>query len=372
MSNDIATLQQALEQWLRELAADPEGLADRQPPSVFGVRDAAPQETVERSQVAIDVRIENLKRMPGGASQELWQFDAVAASRAWHSVQALVLRRPLGGKIYPDALDLEREYRVLQVAYRAGVPAPRPFAFRPDLLGRPAILTQRLEGETIGRRIVRDATFAEARQTLPSQMGMALARIHAVDLDAAQLRAILPAPPPRAPSPAQWLLSQLEQSLDAIGEPHPAIELGLRWLRRHEPAVLEPLVLCHGDFRIGNLVVNTNGLVGVLDWEFAHIGDAYEDLAWPLVRDWRFGMDHLRLGGIAQPDAFLAAYAQQRGCSVDHKRLYYWEVMGNVRWAMGMLNQAQRHLSGQEPNLEFASLGRRCAEVEWEVLRLIG
>jgi hypothetical protein len=46
-------------------------------------------------------------------------------------------------------------------------------------------------------------------------------------------------------------------------------------------------------------------------------------------------------------------------------------VMGNVRWAVGTLNQAQRHLRGEEPNLELASLGRRCAEMELEALRLI-
>jgi aminoglycoside phosphotransferase (APT) family kinase protein len=127
----------------------------------------------------------------------------------------------------------------------------------------------------------------------------------------------------------------------------------------------------HGDYRIGNMMVNANGLVSVLDWEFAHIGDPYEDLAWPQLRDWRFGNDHLRFGGIASPDEFFSAYERCRETTVDRQRVAYWEVMGNARWAIGMLNQAQRHLSGREPNLEFASLGRRCAEIELEVLNLI-
>jgi aminoglycoside phosphotransferase (APT) family kinase protein len=119
-------------------------------------------------------------------------------------------------------------------------------------------------------------------------------------------------------------------------------------------------------------MVNENGLVSVLDWEFAHIGDAYEDLAWSLVRDWRFGNDHLHFGGIASPDEFFAAYENAMNTKINFGAVRYWEVMGNVRWAVGMLNQAQRHLRGQEANLEFASLGRRCAEVELEVLALIG
>jgi aminoglycoside phosphotransferase (APT) family kinase protein len=109
-----------------------------------------------------------------------------------------------------------------------------------------------------------------------------------------------------------------------------------------------------------------------LDWEFAHIGDAYQDLAWPHLRDWRFGRDELHFGGIGTPRDFYAAYERVRGTRIDRARVHYWQVLGNVQWAVGMLNQARRHLSGEEPNLEFASLGRRCAEVELEVLRLIG
>ena len=172
-------------------------------------------------------------------------------------------------------------------------------------------------------------------------------------------------------SPARWAIAQLERNLDEIGEPHPALELGLRWLRRNEPHAPKNLTLLHGDYRLGNMMVNEQGLVSVLDWEFAHIGDPYEDITWSLVRDWRFGNDHLYFCGIAPPDEFFGAYERAMGVTIDHAKVRYWEVMGNVRWAVGMLNQAQRHLSGEELNLEFASLGRRCAELELEVMRLI-
>lgn len=317
-----------------------------------------------------DVRVENLKILAGGASQETWRLDLHVADHETRGDYKLVLRRQLGGKIYREALDLAREFRVMQIAYASNVSLPYPQAFLPDLLERPAALLHRKDGETIGRRIVREPSLENARRQLPAQMGEMLARIHQVDLEKYPLRLFLPQPRVEQ-SPAQWTLAQLENNLDEIDEPHPALELGLRWLHRHEPPAPKNLALLHGDYRIGNVIVNENGLVSVLDWEFAHIGDPYEDLAWSLVRDWRFGSDHLHFGGIAQPDEYFAAYERSMNTTIDRTRVQYWEVMGNVRWAVGMLNQAQRHLRGQEPNLEFASLGRRCAELELEVLRLI-
>jgi aminoglycoside phosphotransferase (APT) family kinase protein len=321
-----------------------------------------------------EVRVENLTMLAGGASQETWALDLRIAAQQPNGDYKLVLRRQLGGKIYRDALDLWREFHVMQVAYASHVAVPYPQAFLPDLLGRPAALVHYHAGETIGRRIVREPAFEHARKKLPAQMGAMLARIHQIDFEKHALLDELPHPPAHQ-TPAQWILTQLENNLDAIleesHEPHPALELGMRWLRRHEPAPPEKLALIHGDYRIGNVIVNADGLSHVLDWEFAHIGDPYEDLAWSQVRDWRFGNDALQFGGIAQPDEFFDAYARALNAPVDRARVHYWQVMGNARWAVGMLNQAQRHLRGEEPNLEFASLGRRCAEVEWEVLHLV-
>jgi aminoglycoside phosphotransferase (APT) family kinase protein len=129
--------------------------------------------------------------------------------------------------------------------------------------------------------------------------------------------------------------------------------------------------LVHGDYRIGNVLIGDGGLHAVLDWEFAHVGDPCEDLAWFCVRAWRFGNDALEAGGIVEREAWLAAYERASGRSVDRARVAYLEVLGNVKWAIGALMQARRHLSGVERSIELASLGRVSAEMEFEALRLI-
>jgi aminoglycoside phosphotransferase (APT) family kinase protein len=246
------------------------------------------------------------------------------------------------------------------------VPAARWLSEDADVLGAPFFLQDRIEGETIGRRIVKDPALAGARAKLPGQMAAELAKIHRIDPGSL---AFLPRPP-EGTSAAAADVAHLGRELDRFGEPHPAIELALAWLSEHAPQGAEQSVV-HGDFRIGNVMVGPDGLVGVLDWEFCRIGDPLEDVAWPLVRSWRFGVDAREMGGIGDRSPYLAAYAAASGRHVDPAHVHYWEVMGNVKWAVGCIAQADRHLSGQAKSVELASLGRKTAEMELDVLDLL-
>jgi aminoglycoside phosphotransferase (APT) family kinase protein len=132
-------------------------------------------------------------------------------------------------------------------------------------------------------------------------------------------------------------------------------------------------VVVHGDFRVGNFMVGIKGLKGIVDWEYSHIGDPIEDLAWLCLRDWRYGNGQLKLGGIApNREPFIQAYERVSGRKIDRKAVDFWEIVGNLRWAVAGLTQANRHLSGGEESVELASLGRRSAEMQLEMLRLIG
>ena len=165
-------------------------------------------------------------------------------------------------------------------------------------------------------------------------------------------------------------MARFYAELDSVGEPHPAIELGLHWVKGRLPTHREPVVV-HGDWRIGNIAVDENGIVGVLDWEFSHLADPVEDLAWPLVRAWRFGADEKHLGGVGDLDRYLDRYAKLTGLEVSREELLTWEVFGNVKWATGCLTQSRRHFNGLERSVELAVLGRLAAEMEYELLDLI-
>ena len=290
-------------------------------------------------------RVDSMHLVPGGASKEAWAVEAGG--------ERLLVRRALGGVIHEATLPLEDEFRVLEAAAEAGVKVPRPIAYLGELGGREAFAMELVEGETIGRRIVRHPPPG-----LETQLAEELAKIHAI-----------------APGRLPFLRSadvveRFEHELDSVGEPHPALEYGLWWLREHRPAPL-PDVVAHGDFRLGNIVISDRGLEYVLDWEFAHLSDPREDVAWPIVRAWRFGADHRRLGGVGDVAPYLERYEELTGRSIPEADLDWWEVLGNVKWGIGCLTQCRRHLTGQDRSVEYAVLGRMAAEMEYELLDLI-
>jgi len=304
------------------------------------------------------VTIENLRRLSGGASRETWSFDAVTAGGARHG---LVLRRDPGASIGQS--DRSVEFALLDAAHRGGVATPQVwFLLEPDDGLGSGFVMERIEGETIPRRILRDETYATARPLLARQCGEQAARIHALD-------------PARLPElPVQGAREQIalyRGYLDGFGEPHPAFELGLRWLAEHAPPDPPRPALVHGDFRNGNLVVGPDGIRAVLDWELAHLGDPVEDLGWLCVKSWRFGVTDRRVGGFGSVDDLLAAYRAAGGGDVDPRRLRYWEAMGTLKWGVICEIQAFTHLDGAVRSVELATLGRRVAEMEWDLLELV-
>jgi aminoglycoside phosphotransferase (APT) family kinase protein len=296
-----------------------------------------------------EVEISEPVLLAGGASKEAWAVDADG--------ERLLVRRAAVGVIHRHTLSLEHELEVLRAAFEAGVKVPRPYGYVADLAGREAFVMERLEGETIGRRIVQRPELEAARAALPLQLAEQLARVHAI-------------PAARVPFLTGAAIERMVEELDEVDEPHPAIELGLWWLREHRPPARPPVV-SHGDYRIGNVVVDEHGLVGLLDWEFAHLDDPARDLSFGLVRAWRFGVDRKRLGGIGDVEPYLERYNEATGFDVRPEELDYWELAGNVAWAIGCLTQAQRHLSGLDRSVELAILGRLGAEVEYEICHLL-
>jgi aminoglycoside phosphotransferase (APT) family kinase protein len=301
------------------------------------------------------VTIDGLRRLSGGASRETWSFDAVRDDeRTGRILQRL---RP-GASASTTGIAIATEAALLRVAAQHGVPVAEVLADDDGgILGSPGMVVQRLDGETIARKLLRDDEYAAARERLGAQVGAALAQIHAIPAEAvAGLR-------------ETDQLDQFRTVLDTLGEPHPAFELGFRWLEANRPPAAAARVV-HGDFRLGNLLVDASGLRAVLDWELAHLGDPLEDLGWFCVRAWRFGSP-LPAGGVATREALVAAYEAAGGAPVDRDALRWWEVLGTLKWGVICVMQAWGHLSGASRSVELATIGRRVCENEWDVLGLL-
>jgi aminoglycoside phosphotransferase (APT) family kinase protein len=254
------------------------------------------------------------------------------------------------------------EAALMRLAYDVGVPSPKVLhVLQPnDELGTGFIM-ERVEGETIPRKILRDQKFVKVRPRLARQCGGILAAIHGI----AQ-----PELPELRRMTAKTEIAQLEQEYRSFDWPRPVFDLALRWLRDHDPGPSEQVTLVHGDFRHGNLIIGPDGVRAVLDWELAHTGDPMEDLGWICVNSWRFGEIDKPVGGFGTREELFAGY-EAAGGRVDPPRVNFWEVMGTLRWGIMCCGMMQRFRIGPEHSMERAMIGRRSSETEIDLLRLL-
>ena len=291
--------------------------------------------------------------LAGGAIQQNWALT-LADGQEW------VLRTDNAATL---AVSLPRaaEYALLHAAHAAGVTVPEPLFCCEDstIIGAPFFVMRRVGGTATAFRLAKAAAAQGGDDTLVNALGAELARIHRI-LPPRQDLPFLGEPPINA---GQAFIVAMRTRLDAGVTPRPALEWGLACLARHLPPPL-PAVLCHNDFRTGNVMVEGHAVTAILDWEFAAWGDRHADLGWFCAPCWRFGNLSLEAGGLGSRAAFLAGY----GAGADPRHLPFWELAASIRWAIIAADQGARHLSGTERSLELALTAQIIPELEMDIL----
>lgn len=309
------------------------------------------------------LQLDGLTRLSGGASQETWSLDAVCKG----GVIPLILRRSPGGlpRVSTDtstSVPLETEAIAIEASRAAGVKAPhvRYVLQEGDAIGQGYVM-DRLRGETIARKILRDKEFDEVRPHLARQCGEILARIHAVTLTP-ELRAVLAV----VDGPTQ--LNRYRSIYDLYDYPHPVFEMAFKWL---EPrmAGAKRQTLVHGDFRHGNLLISPDGVEAALDWELVHIGDPLEDIGWICTNSWRFGVQEKVVGGFGDLLDLLAGYEAAGGGKVSEEEARTWIVYGSLKWGVMCMSMYQGFV--RDHSVERAAIGRRSSETEVDLINLI-
>lgn len=295
--------------------------------------------------------------LTSGASRRSWVLEANAGGQraGRYVLQREMIRADPGLPAEERPLEMAAQAALVNAAGRAGVPVARTVAAgTTDGMGY--LLAEFVEGQALPPVLLRDPELEGARDRLMDDCAAALAAIHGID-------------PAGIGLVAQDKLTLYRRRLDQI-EPRPVLELAHRWLAGNRPRPRPPVVV-HGDFRLGNLLVDRRGLRAVLDWELAHLGDPHEDVAWATIRAWRF--DRYRPpGAFPEPDQWAAAYDRAAGGgAVDPDALRWWQVASTWFWAVICAMQARRHLAGMVRSLEHAVIGRRVCESEWDLMELL-
>lgn len=301
------------------------------------------------------VTVDRVDSVSMGASRELFAFDA---ARPDGPPLELILRRD------PPAATragiMAAEAAALRAAAAEGAPVPEVYDVGDGTegIGTPYVIMQRLPGETIPWKLLREDRYADARAGLARSLGENIAKVHRIA---------------RQDIPGLEEIDQYEHWLETYrqtGPPSPAFEIGFRWLAEHRPEVRRTTVV-HGDVRMGNIIVDESGLTGILDWELIHYGDPLQDLGWVTTKPWRFG-SAMPAAGTGTRDDLLDGYASVAGERPGMDELIWWEVLSTIRWGVMCRTQADRHLRGSEESLELAMIGRRFAENEHDTLLALG
>jgi aminoglycoside phosphotransferase (APT) family kinase protein len=136
----------------------------------------------------------------------------------------------------------------------------------------------------------------------------------------------------------------------------PVTEEAFAWLRSRVPADTQTGVV-HGDYRIGNALVDQGRVTAVLDWELAYVGDVRFDLGYMALE--RLAGKHLRpvtglLNAFADKEWFFEQYTRQIGRPVDPEVVRTFSVLAIMMLLATHYMGIWMYTNGRSKDFRFA------------------
>jgi len=291
---------------------------------------------------ASDLRVTGLKRIAGGSSRETYSFDLEWTDDSGRTTRPMIARRdPTGGLLKTERA---REFRVLEAMHRAGLRVPEPLFLELDhsVMDRPFFIMHRAGGRVAQAAL--PATEPDAlREKIANDFLDELARLQSLDYHALGLEWLGEPAGLGEPARAQAAHWHEIYERDRMGEHYPVLTAAFAWLGAN-PVTADRITIVHGDFRGGNYLYDDSGIVAMLDWEMAHLGDPMEDLGWASMMFW--GRGDLA-GGLMEREAFYRLYESKTGRGVDRERLFFYQVLGNAKMAVICLTGIRDFVEGR-------------------------
>lgn len=306
----------------------------------------------------------NIKKLSGGAIQENWAISG----KLDHEDYEIVLRKNAATGVDASS-GRQQEYELLKRLYELNICVPQPLLFekKDNFLNSEFFVMNKISGVAEGHKLVR-LNQPDLQCKILQDIGHKLAAIHLIESDT-EIERIIQKPPKE--NYLNQLTEDLHEQLLKLREPRPILEFALSWMKQEQPET-DDLVIVHGDYRTGNIMIDHDHVSGILDWEFTHWGDRREDIGWFTSKCWRFGKDAQVAGGIGSYKDFMQAYSQVSDIYIPEFELKYWHVLSHVRWAIIAIQQANRNLSNARPSLELALTAFLVPQLEKNILDIIG
>ncbi len=258
----------------------------------------------------------------------------------------LVLRRPPLGHVLESAHDMGREHKIISALHGRGVPVAETFGLctDPKVNEAPFYIMGFVEGPVLHDAEQAKNLSSDARITVSEDVVDVLANLHQLEPDDVGLgdlgRKEAYLERQRKRWTKQWEASKTHEV--------PAMEETMRLLSQNMPNQIGASVV-HGDYRLGNMIVNSGKLAAVLDWELCTLGDPLADVGY-LLNSWTQPGEHevdlipTSIGGFATREEICERYIERTGR--DLSEINYYRAFSH--WRLAAIGQGvyKRYLMG--------------------------
>lgn len=302
-----------------------------------------------------EITLDDFVQQSVGWSHEIFVFDARWRDETGERSQGFCVRKDPGSGLLRHMSSLEEQFRVLKALEPTAAPTPKVYWYEPDarVLGGPFLVMERVPGEVpnpwskVGKK-----TYAEAaaRGVLPRSFTEALAALHNVDWKAAGLD-FLGVPEPGKGFALREIAKWEALARESAREPHPILLELIGWLKESAPECRR-LVLVHGAYRTGNLIIHQDRISAILDWELQVIGDPMYDVTYVLSelnRD-----ESPLLSQVVPRDFFFEEYQRLTGIEIDLDACRYYDLLYMMRNAIFWVSAAGLFAEGKSKDLRLA------------------
>lgn len=273
-----------------------------------------------------------------------------------------VLRRPPFGPVAPTAHDMPREFRLLSMIHPQFNLAPCPYLLCEDttIIGVPFYLMERKSGWIIRRTLPQNLVLTtEMKTKISLAMIDTLAKLHSVDIYATGLDKI--------GKPVGFLSRQVkgwsERWQRAKTTDVSAMETVMIWLNKHMPPESVPATLVHNDFKLDNVILNSDDptqVIGVLDWEMSTVGDPLIDFGiflgyWSQAKDSKARRESISPitceDGWLTREELIKYYGEKTG--KDLSNIVFYEAFAVFKLAVVLQQIYYRYACGQTKDERF-------------------
>ena len=260
-------------------------------------------------------KINSIEQFKGGQSNPTYKIITESKN--------LVLRRKPPGKLLPSAHAVDREYEVITALYETDVPVPKTYGLceDDDIAGTTFFVMDFLDGDLFWDPMIPSVTNKD-RTEIYQNKNKTLAKLHSVDYKKFGLEDYGKPGNYVARQVSRWSKQYRASETDDIEAMNNLIE----WLPKNIPDDDETSIV-HGDYRLDNMILKDNKVIGILDWELSTLGHPIADFSYHCL-SWRTQeafWDHTKLKelGVPSEKEYMEMYCENTGKDLTKNWEFY-------------------------------------------------